>query len=92
MYECIEIPELTTSATLTTTTTAKASTTIHGTSTSNYSSTSSSDPNSNWRDGMDQNDLKVLKTLSIFELVIALILQGRGYEKVVEILADFYQT
>ena len=32
----------------------------------------------NWRDGMDQNDLKVLRILSIFELVIAFVMIGTG--------------
>ena len=84
MYECIELPEqpietTTSSIPRTSTTTADTSSTTHLASTVNYTSTASNDPNWNWRDGMDQNDLKVLRILSILELVLALVSLGNGY-------------
>ena len=98
MYECIELPEqpiatTTSSIPRTTTTTADTSPTTHLASTLNYTSTSSNDPNWNWRDGMDQNDLKVLRMLSILEFVIAFVLIGSGQDnagKAVE--KDFQQS
>ena len=65
MYECTEIPDQPITST-------GSSTTIL---------MSSSVPSRNWRDGMDQNDLKVLRILSILELVVALVLLGYGYNK-----------
>ena len=98
MYECIELPEqpietTTSSIPRTSTTTADTSSTTHLVSTVNYTSTSSIDSNWNWRDGMDQNDLKVLRMLSILEFVIAIILIGSGQDnagKAVE--KDFQQS
>ena len=98
MYECIELPEqpietTTSSIPRTSTTTADTSPTTQLTSTVNYTSTSSIDSNWNWRDGMDQNDLKVLRMLSILEFVIAIVLIGSGRNnagKAVE--KDFQQS
>ena len=82
MYECIEIPDQPITTTSTTTITTQTRTTSRLTTTTNHSSTSTSDPYLNWRDDMDQNDLKVLRMLSILELVIAFLLLGSGYHKI----------
>ena len=98
MYECIELPEQpieisTSSVPRTSTTSANTSTTTQLTSTLNYTSTSSIDSNWNWRDGMDQNDLKVLRMLSILEFVIAIGLIGSGQDNVGKAVGkDFQQS